>query len=318
MHKCFPAVAALLTSLLAGVLLAMAVCAQAQAPPLLAVWGSDGSGPGQFHHPLGIAVGPDGNLYVADSGNNRIQVLTSSGDFVTQWGSDGHDPWSLNAPIHVAVDASGRVFVTEFWLSSNSQSGLQVFSSTGDYFASWRPFGDTTGTFAFGSPFGVAVGPDGRVYVADGNSRIYIFTSTGAYVAFWSVGGRGLAVDPSGFVYVMDTGCGCVRKFNASGTQMTSWSSGALDLAVDALGNVYTADMAKNRVVAYDTNGGPLAIWGAYGNAPGEFYAPSGISLGPDGRIYVADTYNNRIQVFGSLPTPTKSSSWGRLKARYR
>ncbi len=107
-----------------------------QPPALLAIWGSTGDQPGQFNRPTGLALGPDGNLYVADYDNRRIQVLTSGGAFVTQWGCDEHESWSLSAPMHVAVDAGGRVFVTEFLLSSSSQSGLQVFSSTGVYLAS--------------------------------------------------------------------------------------------------------------------------------------------------------------------------------------
>jgi DNA-binding beta-propeller fold protein YncE len=91
-----------------------------------------------------------------------------------------------------------------------------------------------------------------------------------------------------------------------------------LDLAVDARGNVYVADMASNSVVVYNTNGTALASWGTFGSNPGEFHAPWGIAVGPDGRVYVADTYNDRIQVFGPVPTPTRPTSWGSVKTHYR
>ena len=58
--------------------------------------------------------------------------------------------------------------------------------------------------------------------------------------------------------------------------------------------------------------------WGSLGSGDGQFNYPNGVAADGSGNIYVADMENQRIQVFGSLPVPTKSTSWGRIKALYR
>ncbi|MCK4471945.1 MAG: 6-bladed beta-propeller, partial [Anaerolineae bacterium] len=73
--------------------------------PAILTWGSQGKGQGQFQDPRGIAVDQDGNVYVADSGNNRIQVFDSSGKFLTQWGGEGDGPGQFKEPWGIAVDA---------------------------------------------------------------------------------------------------------------------------------------------------------------------------------------------------------------------
>src|SRR5688572_21270176 len=78
----------------------------AQPPTYLTQWGSYGSGPGQFHLPLAVAVDPAGDVYVVDHNNHRIQKFTGTGTYLTQWGSFGSDKGQFLYPRGVATDAA--------------------------------------------------------------------------------------------------------------------------------------------------------------------------------------------------------------------
>jgi tripartite motif-containing protein 71 len=71
-------------------------------------------------------------------------------------------------------------------------------------------------------------------------------------------------------------------------------------------------------VEKFTSSGAYLAQWGSLGSGPGQFQHPLGVAVDAGGNVYVADAGLDRIQVFGVPPTPTKSTSWGRIKALYR
>ena len=79
---------------------------QKKTPSLRLAWGSQGSGPGQFYNPWGVAVDSSGNVYVVDSGNNRVVEFTGDGKYITQLGNS-------TIPSGVAVDSSGGIYVTD-------------------------------------------------------------------------------------------------------------------------------------------------------------------------------------------------------------
>ena len=83
-------------------------------------WGSSGSGDGQFNYPYGVAVDSSGNVYVADTTNNRIQKFSSEGTFITKWGSVGSGDGQFYYPTGVAVDPLGYVYVADTGSSENA------------------------------------------------------------------------------------------------------------------------------------------------------------------------------------------------------
>ncbi|HIE38579.1 MAG TPA: TIGR03663 family protein, partial [Anaerolineae bacterium] len=151
------------------------------------VWGTEGGAPGQFSWPRGIAVSPDGFVYVADSRNHRIQKFTADGTFVAAWGTFGGcpdrrpAPGTFCEPWGVAVGPDGAVYVADTWAHR-----IQKFTADGDFLAQWGTYGQygiDAGPTAFYGPRAVAVGPDGEVYVADtGNKRVQVFDPEGVFL----------------------------------------------------------------------------------------------------------------------------------------
>ena len=118
---------------------------------LLTKWGGKGTTNGLFNGPFGVAVDSSGNVYVSDSGNNRIQKFNSSGTFITQWGTFGGANGNFNSPIGVAVDGSSNVYVADV-----NNNRIQKFSSAGAFISRFGTVGSGDGQFH--SPYGVAYG----------------------------------------------------------------------------------------------------------------------------------------------------------------
>src|SRR5581483_11777086 len=188
--------------------------------------GSTGVGNGQFRGPLGIAADDTGNLYVADTGNHRVQKFSTDGVFQAQWGSMGSENGQFQNPSALAVDVSGNVYVAD---SGNHR--IQKFSATGAFLGKWGAAGPGPGQFQL--PAGLAIDTSGRLYVADsGNQRVQQFTIDGVFIREWGAPGGGpgrfrfpvgVSVDPGGNVYVVDRGSSTdalsprVQKFTGTG-----------------------------------------------------------------------------------------------------
>lgn len=290
-------------------------CAFAQAPQLLAIWGTSSSGPVFFSHPNGVAIGPNGHAYIADQVLTRVMELTTDGTFVAQYGAAGTD--TLRGPSKIAFGADGTVYVSDGYAC-----GIANWRA-GTYQGWFGGCGGGPGQFS--SSWGVAVHGE-RVYVSDTQGyRIEVFDLAGQFLFAWPVGDlcEGLAIDADGNVYVAQY-AGRIGVYSAAGVLISTIGSpgtgrGQLnspyDVALDGHGRVYVADAYNHRVEVFTTGGAYVTAWGTRGSAPGQFIQPRGVAVGPDGNVYVADTWNDRIQVFGSVTTATTTSTWGRLKS---
>jgi hypothetical protein len=263
--------------------------------------GSGGSDPGELLFPNGVAIDVGGNVYVSNSGNQRIEKFTAAGAFVTSWGSFGTGDGQFNFPSDVAVDASGDVYVTD---ANNHR--VQKFSGTGTFLTKWGTQGSGDGQFD--SPGAVATDGNGDVYVSDtSNHRIQKFTSAGSFLTKWGVAGsgngqfvfpRGIAVDAALTVFVADEVNGRVQTFTNTGTYVSQWGNSGpetelLDhptgLAVDTDGDVYVTEPSSTRVRKFTSIGVTLGRW---------MSSAQDIAVNAAGEVLVAEAGNHRVLKF--------------------
>ncbi|HEX5416720.1 MAG TPA: hypothetical protein VFZ25_13705, partial [Chloroflexota bacterium] len=266
--------------------------------------------------PRGVAVDGQGNLYIADTLNNRIVAVSAAGQILHTWGKAGTGPGEFNEPWGIAIGTNGDVYVTDTW-----NHRIQEFDPTGKYVRSWgsNPVGQPqTGPGQFFGPRSIVFDAAGNLYVTDtGNKRVEKFTADGKFLASYGEPGAGLgqfnepvglAIDSDGNFYVADTWNQRIEKFDASFQPLTSWPILGWDsqsvvekpyLTVDPQGNVYATDPEANHVVEFNSNGQVLAVFGKPGNDLSSLQLPVGITTDDQGNLYVADSQNGRILKFG-------------------
>jgi len=292
---------------------------------------SFGAQAGILNYPVSDAIDLSGNVWVTESGNNRIAKFSKTGALLATYGSLGSEAGQLSDPFGIAIDPrNGNVYVTE-----KANNRVEEFSSSGAFI---RMFGwgvsnghaefqictsscqagiAGSGNGQFSVLAGVSVDSSGNVWVADfGNNRVQEFSETGSYLKkFGSVGsGEGQFKGPigiafsAGSVFVTDFNNNRVEKFSTAGAFQGQFGesgsenrkfSGPYGIASDPqTGNLYVVDSGNRRVqeVAATGSFAFIAKFGTSGSGPGQFTTPSGVAVDPSGNIFVADNATNSVQ----------------------
>ncbi|HYW48717.1 MAG TPA: hypothetical protein VE959_37985 [Bryobacteraceae bacterium] len=311
----------------------------------------------QLNNPQGLAFDHAGGLYIADSSNNRIRIVTPDGIINTFAGTGGVSPGGarsfndggpatgalLHAPSAVAIDTSGNVYIADTGdnlIRIVTPDGL-INAFAGDSYPSFLGDAGLATDAELYKPSDVAVDSSGNVYIADtANQRIRKVTTDGLINTIAGTGAAGysgdtgpatsaillapasVTVDSSGNVYFADTGNTRIRKIDTSANISTVVGTGVpgftgdggpainakmslpTGVAVDSSGNLYIADSQNLRIrkVASGTistlaGNGVSSFSGDNGPATqAQMNSPEGVAVDSSGNIYIADTNNHEVR----------------------
>jgi sugar lactone lactonase YvrE len=273
---------------------------------LVGAFGKTGTGSGQFTGARGIAVAPNGNLYIADQNNARISVFSSRGVYKSKWGSVGSENGQFSGARDVAISPNGTI-----WVADDTNARAQAFTATGG----WK----SAVSIGNESARGVAVDAEGNVYVAsEGGERAGFRVFSGGNDSTTDLLGAGnfspqdIEVSPDGTVFLAtaasNAGDSKVRHFTKDGKSLgifplTVQSSIGVDLDC----NVWASDFFNRGIAKYSPTGKRLAT-ATYPDLQAQ-----DIAVAKNGDIYVTQLNGPIVHFAENRSKPATAAIPGRL-----
>ena len=238
-----------------------------------------------FSQPIGIALGSDGTVFVANRNNARITKATLAHEFISEFGLG-----QFTYLTAIALDSDDNVYTTDEWLHQ-----VTIFDSEGKLLKTWGEAGDQEGQL--NGPSGLVFDADGNVLIVNSlNSRVQKFTKDGKYISGFGLKGSGpgemdmpwgITIDNDGNIYVADWNNHRVQKFSPGGQHLLTFGSGEkTGVAVDGSTPYAHATVGNIGVNSNNLN------------------HPTGIAVDGDGDVYVVDWMNERVVIFDDKANP--------------
>jgi sugar lactone lactonase YvrE len=269
-------------------------------------FGSEGTGNGQFDHPADVALDGEGNIFVLDNGNDRVEVFNAAGEYLRQFGSPGSGEGDLSDPYGLAVDSAGNV-----WVLDRGNQRLEEFDDEG-------AFVRTVDIEDLEYPEGIAVDHKDDVWVsATYKGHLVVFGSKGERLKTIGSTGSGpgqlnepeeLSVDGNGHVWVAEWGNNRVQEFDEEGEYLANFGSAGSEpgeiqspYAIAAVGGyVFVGETGNNRVQEFEEDGTYIERIGGAGAGPGEYLLsyPIGTAVDAAEDLLIPDAGHNRIAIW--------------------
>jgi sugar lactone lactonase YvrE len=264
--------------------------------------------------PVGVAVSPDGSrIYVAETeGNRAFLVYDRDGRPIAAVRPPAETTGPEHVPVWIAIDPLSA----DVYVSDRPAGAIYVYDRDGNYQRAFTLIEPIRGW----QPMGLAFDANGSLYVADVGGvgpEIQQFDRVGTLIRrFGKDDGvgflNGLAVDANGRVYVADSNNGRLLTYDSSGTIVARVGRGVGEgelaiprgVAIDDEGRVHVGDPTAQGIHVFDEPNlqtgrmDYLGFFGGPGTGDGRFAFPNGVALDAQGRVYVADTFNGRIQIW--------------------
>lgn len=271
---------------------------------LVQVIGEGKLGSAPLYLPTGIAIDFLGNIFVTDTGNDRVIKCDRGGNFVAEMGGFGWARGEFNRPAYIATDNGLNVYVVD---AQNKR--IQRFDHNLNFISSIETR-EEGGFSGLGLPEGIAITSSGEILVSDIEGDVLVKLDS-FFEYERSFGGLGeilrdpfgIFVTPNGEVYVADSQNDRVVAFDPFGNLLRSFGEKVLKnpkgVTVGQGKLVYVANTGKNSLAVFDPNGNLiLEEGGNLGTTGTNLSKPTDLKLGRDNRLFVVDSGNSRILVF--------------------